>query len=281
MSKLALPGVHSYTCPVNDAHIQDARGDDIEILTWLHPKNGTSVDYSPTAIPILRAKHGTEPSASVLIYSHGNAEDVSMTYAWISYLSRRFEMDVLAYDYTGYGTNYTAASDESIYDNAMSVVAYVKARLTSYEHVILYGRSIGTAPAAYAAVHAQGIDGVILQSAFCSIVTTRLPMFMKKYVPRCVDMLFNADLLKKCDVPVLLIHGKKDKVVPFSHALQLAQLPCVWAHCWIDGAQHNDLEAVELYREEMCTSIHHFIQSIDHTSTMHSPPQGKAETRRP
>ena len=266
LSRFALPGVHSYTCHVSDHQIEALSGDKIEILTWLHPQDGSSVPYSESSIPLIRAKaKRDETSTVVIIYSHGNAEDVSMTQPWITYLAEHFGVDVLAYDYTGYGTNYNAATNESIHHNALSVMRYVTKHLADYKHIFLYGRSIGTAPALYAATHAEtasSVHGVILQSAFCSIVTTRLPMFMQKYIPRFIDMLFNEERLANCTTPVLLIHGKADKVVPFSHALELSKKSAVWSTCFIEGANHNNMETVSLYRSEMSNSISNFIDFV-------------------
>ena len=258
ISKFALPGVHSYTCPVNDEHIQSSTGDDIKVISWLHPSNGTEVEYSESSIPLLGIKKGSD---TVIIYSHGNAEDVSMTVPWLEYLSDRFPVDVLAYDYTGYGTNYCPASNESIHHNALSVLKYVKMKM-DYKKIFLYGRSIGTAPAIFAAVNDKQVDGVILQSAFCSIVTTRVPIFMQRYIPKCIDMLFNGELLGECETPVLLIHGKEDKIVPFDHGLALSKQKCVWSHCWIDGAGQNNIETISTYRDEMCASIDNFISFV-------------------
>ena len=274
LSKLALPGVHNYTCPVNDAHIRTTCGENVNVLAWLHPSNGTVVDYSRNAIPIVCTRADRDvPSNTVIVYSHGNAEDVSMTSPWAEHLSHQFDVDVMCYDYTGYGTNYNAASNESIYHNCTSVLAYIHKHHPHYTKIILYGRSIGTAPAVFGAVHDDKVHAVILQSAFCSVVTTQLPMYMKKAVPRCLDMMFNDEMLKKCTAPTLLIHGTKDRVVPFSHGLRLAKHPCVWGHCWVEGAKHNDMET--FYADKMCLSIEHFLQAIDHTSPPLVMPHGR------
>lgn len=38
-----------------------------------------------------------------LLYSHANAEDLGLMFGWIKCLSRRLNVNVLAFDYTGYG----------------------------------------------------------------------------------------------------------------------------------------------------------------------------------
>lgn len=43
-------------------------------------------------------------SANVtLLYSHGNAEDLNSSYSWMRRLSRELNVNVVGYDYTGYG----------------------------------------------------------------------------------------------------------------------------------------------------------------------------------
>jgi hypothetical protein len=38
-----------------------------------------------------------------ILYSHANAEDLGVMFGWLKCLSRRLDVNVLAYDYTGYG----------------------------------------------------------------------------------------------------------------------------------------------------------------------------------
>lgn len=38
-----------------------------------------------------------------LLYSHANAEDLGLMFGWLKCLSRRLNVNILAYDYTGYG----------------------------------------------------------------------------------------------------------------------------------------------------------------------------------
>jgi hypothetical protein len=37
------------------------------------------------------------------LYSHANAEDLGLMFGWLKTLSRRLNVNILAYDYTGYG----------------------------------------------------------------------------------------------------------------------------------------------------------------------------------
>ncbi len=44
-----------------------------------------------------------ESAKITLLYSHANAEDLGLMFSWLKCLSRRLNVNILAYDYTGYG----------------------------------------------------------------------------------------------------------------------------------------------------------------------------------
>ncbi len=44
-----------------------------------------------------------ERAKITFLYSHANAEDLGLMFGWLKCLSRRLNVNVLAYDYTGYG----------------------------------------------------------------------------------------------------------------------------------------------------------------------------------
>ena len=44
-----------------------------------------------------------ENAQITFLYSHANAEDLGLMFNWLKCMSRRLNVNVLAYDYTGYG----------------------------------------------------------------------------------------------------------------------------------------------------------------------------------
>lgn len=261
LTRAALPGVHSYTMTRDQTKIVDKQGHQMHVAAWLDPVSGTATKWRPDAIPLMRcAPRGASAADGgdvVILYAHGNAEDVAMTAHWVRQLSDRLRCEVYVYDYTGYGVNRVSPSEDAMYANVTSAVRYLR-DYCGHTNIVLYGRSVGSAAALFGATHQRGIAGVVLQSAFRSILSTRLP-----YVPVCFDLMCNERLIQRCHVPVLLVHGTLDKVVPFSHAKVLAEAECVWGTLWLHGAGHNNIDSTPAFRDEMCAKIDHFLRHVD------------------
>jgi hypothetical protein len=251
--------------PLLQDHVSLRIADTTVPVTWLHPRNGSVVSFSPSAIPLVRcaAPASATRARCPFVYCHGNAEDVGTCHAWCRYLAERFGRDCYLFDYQGYGTNGEAASETAVYANVVSVLRFLGRKRIS--EVVVFGRSLGTAPAVYAATDARLAGtgsaqpvGLVLESAFRSIVTTKVPF----RIPSCFDLMCTERRLPRCTVSTLLVHGTDDAVVPFSHGETLARTsPCVWGHCWLQHAGHNDIDGTVAWRDEMCAKIDHFLAS--------------------
>ena len=126
------------------------------------------------------------PGRFTILYSHGNAEDLGMLYDYLTELSRLLKVNIMAYDYTGYGLANIAneverwafaPSEEHCYADIEAAYHH----LTEIENIepasiILYGRSVGSGPSCYLAEKMFiGIEsekrcgGMILHSPFLSV----------------------------------------------------------------------------------------------------------------
>ena len=91
-------------------------------------------------------------SKITIIFSHGNAEDLGMIYDGLNEFAREVCVDVLAYDYEGYGKAGGAPTEQGCY--ACIDAAYSFATQTLQippEQIVLFGRSIGSGPTCYLA----------------------------------------------------------------------------------------------------------------------------------
>lgn len=110
-----------------------------------------------------------QPGAKLtILFSHGNAEDLGSIYEWFLYFSEKLKVNVFAYDYDGYGKASGVPSDQACYEDIEAAYLYLKNTLhIPSEHIVLYGRSLGSGPSLYLAEKlAKGqvrLGGVILQ----------------------------------------------------------------------------------------------------------------------
>jgi abhydrolase domain-containing protein 17 len=224
------------------------------ILAWLgsdgmifHPPppgytDGPELRRIPAADGVtLAALYLPHPAAKyLLVYCHGNAEDLGTLAPHLRNLRDRLGVSVLGWDYRGYGLSGGRPGAAATLRDAHAVMAYAAGTLgVPAERIILYGRSLGGGPAVEVAA-SQRVRGLILQSTFTSAfrVMTRV-----RILP--FDKFVVLEKLPRVTCPVLVIHGTADRTVPFSHGLRnYAALPGPKYHLWVDGAGHNDLNAV-------------------------------------
>ncbi|ETV68124.1 hypothetical protein H257_15859 [Aphanomyces astaci] len=188
-----------------------------------------------------------EGAKYTLLFSHGNAEDLGMVYDWFREVSRRINVNVMAYDYTGYGISLGIPSEEAVYSDIEAAFAYlVNVKKTRPEHILLYGRSLGTGPSCYLAAKQSRLQapvgGVVLQSPLLSIYRVAFQFRFSLLG----DMFCNIDHVGHIESPVTIIHGTRDEVIPFWHGEELfVACQAAWRSLplWVQDAGHNNIEA--------------------------------------
>lgn len=192
-------------------------------------------------------------STKVLLYSHGNGEDIGDARPRLEEFQKR-GISVFVYDYPGYGTSSGTPSEEGVYAAAESAYNYLtQEKGHSPENIILYGRSLGSGPSCWLAER-KPISGLILEGAFSSTfrVLTRV-----KLLP--FDKFDNLTRLPQLECPVLLIHGKQDLTVPFEHALKNEKALRGSAETlWFADAGHNNV--VELAADKYWDAVLGFMK---------------------
>jgi fermentation-respiration switch protein FrsA (DUF1100 family) len=173
-----------------------------------------------------------------LLYNHGNAEDLGDVLPELREL-RDLGFAVFAYDYRGYGLSSGSPSTKGACVDATAAYRYLTGTLgVPPERVVPYGRSVGGGPAVHLAA-SERVGGLILQSAFTSafVVMTRVPLLP-------FDRFRNLALMARVRCPVLVMHGRRDGVIPFSHGPRLyARAPEPKRYLWLDDVGHNSFPA--------------------------------------
>ena len=172
----------------------------------------------------------------VVVFAHGNAELIEQ---WPEVLEpyRRMGVSLLLPEYRGYGRSAGTPSERAIRDDLLAFFQRLVDRPdVDAGRIVLHGRSLGGgAVCALAAEHTPA--ALILQSTFTSV-----PDVARRWlVPRLLlpDRFESLPIVRRLDCPVLVVHGRRDRVVPFSHGQVLAQAS-PRARLVSYDADHND-----------------------------------------
>jgi uncharacterized protein len=189
-----------------------------------------------------------EAARADVVYFHGNGGNLSM---WLPILAgvQASGLNVLAFDYRGYGRSTGSPTEKGLYRDADAVLAEL-ARLRQRESaagttvrrpIIYWGRSLGGPVAAYATTVTRP-DGLILESTF----PEKRAVLGRQLVLRTLDLLASfrfetADMLRGFDRPTLVMHGDSDSVVPYTAGRALFErLSEPKRFVTLRGADHND-----------------------------------------
>lgn len=188
------------------------------------------------------------PAATyTLLYSHGNGDDLFDLKSFLSgYNSRGYS--ILCYDYEGYGASQGKPGEQSTYRDIEAVYRYMTGTLKILpDSIILYGRSVGSGPTCYLA-EKYPAAGMVLESPFTSAFKVVCPINLP------FDRFPNLARIGNIKMPVLIMHGTLDGVIPFRHGQTLfnaANQPKYFFE--VPDAGHNDLEfkAGDRYWQEL------------------------------
>ncbi len=181
-------------------------------------------------------------SAWTVAYFHGNGMQLADC-ADLAPLLNAEGWNVFAVEYPGYGPLANdPVSEEAIVDVADGAMSLLRARLrVPASRTVLLGQSLGTGVATALAARGAGAR-VALMSPFRSVPAMAAGMFPWLPVGAFVRDRFDSEALApRVTVPVRVIHGTADELIPFSHGERLARLFPRGELVPVEGGHHNDL----------------------------------------
>jgi fermentation-respiration switch protein FrsA (DUF1100 family) len=208
-----LPGKEEVTYPTEDG---------LTLAAWFVPAAG---EESTGTVVVFNGNAGNRADRTPLaeaLTGHGYA--------------------VLLVDYRGYGGNPGRPSEEGLAADARAAVAYLETRSGfDSDRLAYFGESLGAAVALGLAA-SQEPAALVLRSPFTSlpdIGSTHYP-----FLPMSIllwDRYPNLETIPGIDVPVMIIAGSADSIVPIAQSRKLYQAsPGPKRLLVIDGADHND-----------------------------------------
>ena len=158
-----------------------------------------------------------------ILFFHGNAGSLENRTYKLNHF-KNLNLNFLIIAWRGFNGNKGKPNEMGLYEDAKSAIKWLKAKGIKEKNIILYGESLGTGVAVEVAQN-KNYAGIILESPFTSMVNMG-----KKYYPFFPVNLLLKDKFesyKKINnifVPVLIMHGKVDKIVPYDMGKKMYEL---------------------------------------------------------
>ncbi len=251
------------------------------------------MEYEPVCIPVGSGPekgelHGfwvpsTIPDAPAMLYLHGNDATIGKN---LEHTERLHQLgyNVLLIDYRGFGKSFgtTQPGESKVYEDAEAAWEFLlEEKSFKPSQIFIYGHSLGGAVAIELAIRRPQAAGLITESTFTSILDMSAEQYNGWLRLLPMDLLLtqrfdSIDKIGELKIPVLLIHGKADKKIPFSMTKELhAAAPEPKELLLIEGGRHANSGSVAWveYREKMAEFAGQHFKAAE--------PHGEQELPRP
>jgi len=223
-------------------------------------EDGLHDGHLPTPDPAIQLGYRLmvdKPGNPLLLHFHGNAEVASDVIHRKS-LASACGVNILAVDYRGYGWSTGSPQISSLVQDAHAIAAALPDLIAKHNlqptQLWLMGRSLGSVWAAELACVSTlqpPVAGVIIESGFASLkelpIAAPMLQMLGPAAAQLPEPYANATKLGGCALPLLVVHGDNDTIVPHWHGEQILEKSGSSAKLLvtIKGGGHNDLTSVD------------------------------------
>jgi hypothetical protein len=154
---------------------------------------------------------------------------------------------VLAISYRGYPGSDGEPSEDGLIRDARAAYDWLAQR-HAVRDIVIHGYSLGTGVAVALAADVPA-RGLVLEAPFTAAVdlaNERYPLLPVRLLMR--DPFLSRERISRVTMPILIVHGDRDSVVPFAHGERLYELaPRLKRLVRMTGSEHNTLVRDGLY----------------------------------
>ena len=200
------PNVNSYTEVDNlipkIEKVNIPTSDNLNLLGWFHKK---------------------DISKKTILFLHGNAGSLENRIYKLNHF-KNLDLNFLIIAWRGFSGSSGKPSEKGLYEDALSAVKWLESNEIYENNIIVYGESLGTAVAVELAQN-KNFAGIILESPFTSMIETAkkyYPFFPVKLLLK--DKYESINKIRNIHSPILIMHGKQDKIVPFKMGKKMYDL---------------------------------------------------------
>lgn len=165
------------------------------------------------------------PEFPVVVFFHGNGE-IAADYNQIASMFHTIGTSLLVIDFRGYGWSTGRPSVSALISDVEPLAAALPDLLRTLGVVdgarYVMGRSLGSIPAIQmAAQHRELFNGLIIESGFASVKPLLQRRGMEAVLQGQPDPIGNRDKVGTLDLPLLVIHGEDDMLIPVEQGQML------------------------------------------------------------
>ena len=212
--------------------------DNIELLGWYHEKN--LKDYK------------------TLVYFHGNAGSLENRIHKLNHF-QDMNINFLIIAWRGFNGNKGKPSERGLYVDGKSAIDWLIKKGVDEKNLILYGESLGTGVASHLAQN-KNYAGVILETPFTSMIDAAKNFY--PYIPINLllkDKFENFKKVKNINIPILVMHGEVDQIVPFSMGKKIYEIANNPKYSYFTKYDDHMME----YDENLVLALKSFFNSLN------------------
>ena len=156
-----------------------------------------------------------------ILFCHGNAGNISHRLETLR-LFNTFGVNVLIFDYAGYGLSKGKPSEEQTYNDAQAAWRYlVDEKDIDPQSIVVFGRSLGGAVATWIAAN-ETPGALIAESTFLSVPEMGAKLYPVLPVRLLARVHYDSgERIGRIQVPQLFIHSRDDEIIPFAQGVAL------------------------------------------------------------
>ena len=220
--------VHDYNSPLNYFMYQEPNNkySDQLVNLWVDKSWRSDGRRIPCRLESWYPESVETSRRNLVIYSHGQAEDLLTCTQFIRQLAGDMEMDVLAWDYSGYGLNDIDAFERTPEGINLTLQTIVDCAITNIgyqmDHIVFWGYSLGSGPSTHIVANLckelTPPAGLVLFGAYTSILDVVKAKTHPEVVKLFSERWNNQKMIASITCPILLMHGQNDGMIEVSHA---------------------------------------------------------------
>ena len=156
-----------------------------------------------------------------LVFCHGNGGNISHRLANLEILNN-LGVNCIIFDYRGYGNSEGKPTEQGVYLDTQTAYDWlINEKKVPAGNILIYGQSLGGSVATHLASEVKA-RGLIIESTFTSFIDMAHHYYPYLPVKLFAKFRFNTfENLKKIKYPVLIIHSKKDDLIPYEFGQKL------------------------------------------------------------